>query len=368
MGLLEIGVTAPGIDVGEWICGKPNNGGGISGKNVVLEFWGTQCGPCISAIRHLNELSDKYGGEGTLFVSLSQDTPDMVVRFLQKRPIKGAVAIDRDNRTFDAYGIRSIPHTVLIDAHGVLRWQGHPNLFTETLLVTFLESGQVPAVQASSISSEVVSTVKPRSMFSCTINPNTSGRGGYGLGGDEKEWGMEFIGCGVVDSIRHILDESPLRLRVEGTPPAGLWDIDMRSTLPLKPDVARKKAAEVLCSIFDVKLSRVLEQKEGWKLTCPHPRLTDMSALGVGTSFSCSPKELMMTNTTLDSLVKVLEPAVGAFLLNDTYLAGMYDFKIPVTSVEVAGEALASEYGIILAPAVWDVEMVVLDIIEPAFS
>ena len=32
----------------------------LEGKVVVLEFWATWCGPCVAAIPHLNELSDKY--------------------------------------------------------------------------------------------------------------------------------------------------------------------------------------------------------------------------------------------------------------------------------------------------------------------
>lgn len=368
MGLRDIGGSAPEIEVGEWVTGRPDDAG-TAGKNVVLEFWGTHCGPCASAIPHLNELVDKYGSDKTLFLSLSQDTPDVVVRFLQKRPIKGAVAVDQDGRTFSAYGIRSIPHTVLIDTHGILRWQGHPNQFTEKLLATFLESDQVSAVENPSATLEVVPTSKPRPMFSFTINPNTSGPGGFGYGDDGKGWGVEFIGCSVVEAIRYVLDEeSPLRMRVEGIPPTGRWDIEMRSTLPLKPAVAKKATIEALCGIFDIKLRRVLEQKEGWKLICPHPRLTDMSELGGGMSISCSKKELVAANITLGRLIKVLEPALGVFLLDGTHLSGKYDFKVPVTSVEEARESLINEHGIILEPMVWDVEMVVLQMSEAAFS
>lgn len=368
MGVLKIGGPAPEIEVSEWITGRPDDAG-MAGKNVVLEFWGTHCGPCASAIPHLNELVDKHGSDKTLFLSLSQDTPDAVGRFLQKRPIKGAVAIDRDGRTFSAYGIKGIPHTVLIDAQGKLRWQGHPTHFTATLLATFLESDRVSTVENPSAAPEVVPIPKPRSMFSFTINPNTSGPGGFGYGDDGKGWGVEFIGCSVAEAIRYVLDEaSPLRLRVEGIPPAGLWDIEMRSMLPMTPTVAKKATIDVLCGIFDIKLCRVLEQKEGWKLTCPHPRLADMSELGGGMSISCSKQELSAANITLGRLIKTLEPALGVFLLDDTHLSGKYDFKIPVASVEVARESLENEHGIILEPTVWDVEIVVLQMSEAAFS
>ena len=124
----------------------------------------------------------------------------------------------------------------------------------------------------------------------------------------------------------------------------------------------------MLCGIFDIELSRVLEQKEGWKLTCPYPRLTDMSELEGGASLSCSQQELSAANITLGKLIKVLEPALEVFLLDETHLSGKYDIKIPVTSVEEASALLEEEYGIILESAVWGVEMVVLSIPKATFS
>jgi thiol-disulfide isomerase/thioredoxin len=368
MALLEIGVSAPEIEVGEWVSGQPSGTTEMSGKSVVLEFWGTHCGPCISAIPHLNELFDKYASEKVLFISISQDAPDLAARFLQKRPIKGAVGIDRDTRTFNAYGIRGIPHTVLIDGHGILRWQGHPNHFTEALLRTFLESDQVPAVQVPPTTPEVVPAVTSSPLFSFSISPNTSGPGGHGFGDDGKVWRMELIGCSIGDALRILLDRSTMRTRIKGTLPEGRWDIEMRATLPLKPTVAREKGAEALCSIFGIKLSRMREQREGWKLVCPYPRLTDMAELGGGMSVRSSPAELSVANVALDYLAKLLEPLLGTLLLNGTNLPGKYDFKIPVTSLEVARSTLETDYGIILEPAVCELEMVELEISEAAFS
>ena len=85
-------------------------------------------------------------------------------------------------------------------------------------------------------------------------------------------------------------------------------------------------------------------------------------------SIRCSRQELSAANITLDKLIKVLEPALGVFLLDETHLLGKYDFEIPVTSVEEAGKSLENEYGIILESAVWDVEMLVLSMSEGTFS
>ena len=71
MGYPAIDQPAPAIEVSEWISGKPEEENGFSGKNVILEFWGTHCGPCIAAIPHLNELVATYGSKDALFVSLT---------------------------------------------------------------------------------------------------------------------------------------------------------------------------------------------------------------------------------------------------------------------------------------------------------
>jgi hypothetical protein len=157
-------------------------------------------------------------------------------------------------------------------------------------------------------------------------------------------------------------------MRTKGIPPEGRWDIEMRSTLPLQPTVAREKAADTLCSIFGIKLSRLPEQREGWTLACAHPLLSDMSELSGGMSVRSSATELSVTNATLDTLAKLLEPLLGTILLNGTNLPGKYDFKIPVTSLEVARRTLENEYGIILEPTACELEMVELQMSEAAFS
>ena len=89
MGYPAIDQPAPTIEVSEWISGTPEKENGFSGKNVILEFWSTHCGPCIAAIPHLNELVATYGSKDTLFVSLTREEPHTIERFLEKRPIKG---------------------------------------------------------------------------------------------------------------------------------------------------------------------------------------------------------------------------------------------------------------------------------------
>ena len=367
MGYPAIDQPAPAIEVSEWISGKPEEENGFSGKNVILEFWGTHCGPCIAAIPHLNELVATYGSRDTLFVSLTHEEPHIIERFLEKRPIKGGVAIDREDATFNAYGIQSIPHTFLIDSQGLLRWHGHPTSFTAELLEEFLQTDNVPKVDEPTTSSETVPTVTPDTLFFLKIDRNASDRRGATLGIGNKQFEAEFYGYRVVDVICSLLDLPHSRMRIEGEEPEELLDVEFRALHPLAK-AARERAVDVLCDMFGIAICRVVEQREGWTLTCSNPQLTDMSDLGGGSSMYASKDQFTGSNITIDELTDYLEGLMKCILFNETHLAGKYDFVLPVETFDQTRRALEEEYGIKVESAVREVEIVILRMTDAAIG
>ena len=362
MSLPAVGQPAPPIEVGEWIAGRPEGEDAFAGRNVILEFWGTHCGPCISAIPHLNELASTYGGPDTLFVSLSPEDSRTIERFLEKRPIKGSVAVDRERATFDAYGIRSIPRTFIIDSKGLLRWYGSPTSLTAELLETFLRTDRVPEVAEPAAAPDTVPAEVPDAPFFLRINRNASDRREYGSGSGDGRFEAEFHGCRVVEVIRDLLDHPRSRLRIQGQEPEDLWDVELRSTSPLKPEAARRRAVDVLCDLSGITISRELEEREGWKLTCRQPRMTDMSDLGGGMSTQTSQTEFTGSNITMDQLVHHLERSTDGTFFNETRLQGKYDFVLPLETLEQTRRVLEEEYGIEAAAEVREVEMMTLRI------
>src|SRR5579862_368778 len=89
------------------------------GTSYVLEFWGTWCGPCRTAIPHLNELVRTQKGKNVEFYSISLgDTKADLERFLAKNELDTNIVLDDRSATSNAYNVHIVPRTVLVGADG----------------------------------------------------------------------------------------------------------------------------------------------------------------------------------------------------------------------------------------------------------
>lgn len=131
------GQKAPALNIYKWINGAPADST-IAGKVIILEFWATWCGPCKKIIPHMNELVDKFASDSVLFVSVSKEKPEKVIKFMENKEMKSLVAIDYNGITSKNYGIRSIPHAFVIAPNGIVAWRGHPAGLTEENIGDYL--------------------------------------------------------------------------------------------------------------------------------------------------------------------------------------------------------------------------------------
>lgn len=123
-GELQVGDEAPEIRIAEWLQGSaedPRTLAELRGRVVVLEFWAASCGACISAFAHLNELAAEFeGGDEVVFLSLGQGDKTALQKVLDRVPLDTLVGLDAGRASFEAYGVRVIPHTVVVDANGAI--------------------------------------------------------------------------------------------------------------------------------------------------------------------------------------------------------------------------------------------------------
>ncbi|HUU10990.1 MAG TPA: TlpA disulfide reductase family protein [Phycisphaerae bacterium] len=116
--------AAPEIGAAYWLNSEPLTLASLRGKTVVVEFWATWCPPCRKSIPHLIELHKTYAPKGVVFIGLTSEPREAVERFVKEMGMP--YAIGGGSRSAVPYGVRGIPHAVVIDPSGAMTWKGHP--------------------------------------------------------------------------------------------------------------------------------------------------------------------------------------------------------------------------------------------------
>lgn len=88
------------------------------GKVVYVDFWASWCGPCRKSFPWMNEMQEKYGKQIKIIaVNLDQDRAE-ADKFLHQNPAKFTIAFDPEGKTAEAYKVKAMPSSYLIDSAG----------------------------------------------------------------------------------------------------------------------------------------------------------------------------------------------------------------------------------------------------------
>lgn len=318
----RVGDSPPEFTVDKWLSGPGMSEAtwkGLAGKAVVLEFWAAWCGPCVASIPHMNELADKFSDKPIRFIAVTNDKETRVQALMDRRPIKAWVGLDTDDSMFKAYGVRSIPHTVLVDPKGKIAAVIHPALLTEQILEDLLAGKSLNVAEAPQPGDQ------PEPLFQISIAP-AEGLSGYSSSAGPGLAAFQGVDLtfpfGAAFGLRHT--------RVLGT---GILPTGKYSVLAKVPESHQdllqpmlRQALEATFSITGKKDKRTLDT---YVLTAPSGVTKGLKKHEGGSSGTRSSEGAQSVHgSDLEALSLELEEVLGRPVINETRLEGLYDWEL----------------------------------------
>jgi peroxiredoxin len=125
--------------------GRQGDLAALRGHVVLVNFWSTDCAPCVEEMPALVANWRRFSPQGfeTLAVSMQYDPPALVSNFAQARALPFGVVIDNTGDIARRLGnVQFTPTSLLIDKRGkiVRRWVGKTDFETLAPLIARLDA------------------------------------------------------------------------------------------------------------------------------------------------------------------------------------------------------------------------------------
>jgi cytochrome c biogenesis protein CcmG/thiol:disulfide interchange protein DsbE len=115
------GEKAPGFTL-QTFDGQTVNLADLHGKVVLVNFWASWCIPCSQEAPDLENAWRQYKDNGVVFVGVDYvDTETEARSYLTRYDITYFNGADLGTRISQAYRIRGVPETYIVDKNGMLR-------------------------------------------------------------------------------------------------------------------------------------------------------------------------------------------------------------------------------------------------------
>jgi thiol-disulfide isomerase/thioredoxin len=119
-GAAEVGEAAPPFSLAT-ADGKTIALTDLRGRVIYVDFWASWCAPCRRSFPWMNQLQQRYGDRGLTIIAVNVDRRRAdAEQFLQINTARFAVVYDDRGATPQAYAVKGMPSSYLIDARGTV--------------------------------------------------------------------------------------------------------------------------------------------------------------------------------------------------------------------------------------------------------
>lgn len=125
-----VGDDAPEITATTWMNtpdGEHPLEGDADPKLVLIEFWGTWCGPCVRAMPKIQALWERYKDMGVIVIAMTREKPGEIRGFVEEHGYTMPIACDPSQSCIGEFAIQGWPTSVLLDRDHKVLWRGSPS-------------------------------------------------------------------------------------------------------------------------------------------------------------------------------------------------------------------------------------------------
>lgn len=119
----EPGSKAPSLVTTSTLNGEEFNLESLQGKYVLLDFWGTWCGPCVAEMPKVKEYKEKYKDQLVIVAVNSGDTKEQIEKFITPKGYNWMQLISKKEGESDfvsKFNVNGFPTKFVIDPNGII--------------------------------------------------------------------------------------------------------------------------------------------------------------------------------------------------------------------------------------------------------
>ncbi len=103
---------------GEAVSNKQIALSDYKGKVVLIDCWGTWCGPGVASLPPPQSLPEEFHAQGLEIIGIAADEKEELEQFLKKRPLPWEQIVDAEGKLAEQLGVQAYPTLLLVDRDG----------------------------------------------------------------------------------------------------------------------------------------------------------------------------------------------------------------------------------------------------------